>query len=93
MIGEGFGWRHPWSSDIITYLISSTNREGTITNFDLELATLILREATLIAAVPNAKLAAPHSGSDNAPTLSLIMKKALTINRWLRTFFTSVRSI
>ena len=43
-------WQHPWPSEIIANLISSTNREGTITNSDLELAALVLHEATLLAA-------------------------------------------
>ena len=36
------------------------NREGTITNSDLELAASVLHEATLLAAVPEDRLAAPH---------------------------------
>ena len=56
------------------------NRDGTITNSDLELATLVLHEATLLAAVPEARLAAPHSGSDNTPTVSWSTKEASTIN-------------
>ena len=63
-------WHHPWPVDIIADLISSMNREGTITNFDLELASLLLHEATLLMAVLEARLAAPFSGSDNTPTVS-----------------------
>ena len=61
---------HPWPADIITNLVSSTKREGTTTNSDLELAALILHKATLISAVPDARLAAPRSGSDNTLTVS-----------------------
>ena len=73
-------WRHPWPVDIISDLISSTNREGTITNSDLELAALVLHEATLIMAVPEASLAAPRSGSENTPTVSWSTKEAFTTN-------------
>ena len=45
--------RHPWPPGIIADLVSSTNRDGTITNSDLELAALVLHEATLLAAVLN----------------------------------------
>ena len=49
----------------MTDIVSSTNREGTITNSDLELAALVLHEATLIVAVHDVSLDAPCSGSDN----------------------------
>ena len=40
--GHNLVWRHPWPSDIIADLVSSTNPQGTITNSDLELSALIL---------------------------------------------------
>ena len=73
-------WGHPWPPDIIADLVSSTNREGTITNPDLELAALVLHEATLLAAVPEVRLVVPRSGSDNTPTVSWSTKEASTIN-------------
>ena len=73
-------WLYPWPTDIIANLVSSTNREGTITNSDLELAALVLHKATLLAAVPEARLPPPHSGSDNTPTVSWSTKEASTIN-------------
>ena len=39
---KGLVWRHPWPAEIIADLVSSTNREGTIANSDVELAALIL---------------------------------------------------
>ena len=54
--------------------------EGTITNSNLELSALVLHEATLLAAVPEARLAAPRSGFDNTPTVSWSTKEASTIN-------------
>ena len=51
-----------------------------ITNSDLKLAALVLHEATLLAAVPEARLAASCSGSDNTPTISWRTKEASTIN-------------
>ena len=41
-------WGHPWPAEIISELVSSTNREGTITNSNLELAALLLHEFTLL---------------------------------------------
>ena len=78
--GKYLVWVHPWPTDIIADLVSSTNREGTITNLDLELAALVLHEATLLAAVHDARLAAPRSGSDRIPTISWSTKEASTIN-------------
>ena len=62
-------WRHHWLSDIITNLVSSKNRERTITNSDLELSALIIHKATLLVAVPDVRLAAPFSRSGNTPTV------------------------
>ena len=73
-------WRHPWPEDIIANLVSSKKREGVITNSDLELATLVLRKANLLAAVPDARLAAPNLGSYNNPTVSWSTKEAPKIN-------------
>ena len=54
--------------------------EGTITNSNLELAALVLHEATLLVVVPEARLSAPCSGSDDTTTVSWSMKEASTIN-------------
>ena len=56
--GHNLVWQHPWPPDIIVYLVSSTNSQGTITNSDPELATLVLQKATLLKAVPKARMAA-----------------------------------
>ena len=45
-------WRLPWLPNIVANLVSSTNPQVTITNSDLELAALVLQEATLLEAVP-----------------------------------------
>ena len=57
-------------TEIITNLVSATNREGKITNYGLELAALILHEATLLTEVHKARLDVPHSGSDNTLIVS-----------------------
>ena len=75
-LGKDLVWRHPWLEDIIANLVSSTNTEGRITNSNLELAALILHEATLIAEVQEAHMAAPCYGSDNAPTISWSLREA-----------------
>ena len=72
-------WRHPWPVDIITNLVSSKTREGIITNSNLELAAIVFHKATLLAAVPDARMAAPHSGSDDTPIVSWSTKEASTI--------------
>ena len=73
-------WRHPCPPDIIKALISDRNSEGTLTNSDLKLATLVLHEATLLETCPEATMAAPQSGSDNTPTVSWSTREASTIN-------------
>ena len=72
--------RHPWPAEIIYDLVSSTNREGTIKNSDLELVALVLHKATLLTAVLEARLVAPCSGLYNIPTVSWSKKEASTIN-------------
>ena len=79
-LGKDLVWRHPCPSDIISDLVSSKNREGTITNSKLELAALIIHEAALLTAVPNTMLAAPHSGLANTLNVSYSTKEASTIN-------------
>ena len=41
-------WRLHWPEDIKANLVSSDNPQGQITNSDLELATLVLQEATFL---------------------------------------------
>ena len=78
--GKDLVWHHPWPSDIIVKIVSSTNRDRMITNSNLELVEIVLHEAILLAAVTDARLAAPHSGSDNTPTASWSTKEFSTIN-------------
>ena len=72
--GKYLVWRHLWPSEIVANLVLSTNREGIITNYDLELSILIFHEATLLVAVPDTVLTAPLSWSDNTLAVSRIMK-------------------
>ena len=51
-----------------------------ITNSDLELADLIIQEATLLKSAPKSRMAAPHSGSENTPTASWSTPEASMIN-------------
>ena len=78
--GQNLVWQIPWPPDIVNNLESSTNPQGKITNSDLELAALILQEATLLEAVPKASMTAPRSGSDNTPTVSWSTHEASMIN-------------
>ena len=68
--GKYLVWHHFWPADIVENLVSSTNRQGAITNYNMELSAIILHEATLIAAVPEARLDLPHSGLDNTQAVS-----------------------
>ena len=44
--GRHYVWRLKWPADIIAALVSFNNPNGSVTNSDLELAALILQEAT-----------------------------------------------
>ena len=79
-LGKDLVWCHPFPADIISDLVSSTNRGRTITNSGLELATLVLHKATLLVPVPESRLAAPRPGSDNTVTVSRSTKEVSTIN-------------
>ena len=78
--GQNLVWQHPWPPDIIESLVSLTNPQITITNYDLELAALFLQEATLLEVAPKACMMTPWSGSDNTPTVSWSMREASMIN-------------
>ena len=73
-------WRNPWPPDIIKVLISDKNPEGNLTNSNLELAVLVLHEATLLDTCPEATIAALQLGSDDMPTVSWSTREASTIN-------------
>ena len=72
--------RHPCLPDIINDLFLVTNPVVNLTNSNLELATLVLHESTLLSTVPEASMAAPRSRSDNTPTILWSMHEASTIN-------------
>ena len=78
--GQNLVWRYPWTTDIIVSLVSSTNLQGTIDNSDLELAALVLQEATLLEAVPKARMAALLWGYDITPTVFWSTREASMIN-------------
>ena len=44
--GVHYVWRLSWPEDIMADLVSTDNTHGRITNYDLELAALVLQEAT-----------------------------------------------
>ena len=78
--GQNLVWQLPWPPDIVDNLVSSTNPQGKITNSNLELAILVLQEATLLEAVPKASMAAPRSVSDNTSTVSWSTNEESIIN-------------
>ena len=73
-------WRHPWPPDIVKALILDRNPEGTLTNSDLDIAALVLHEATLLDTCLEATMAAPRSVLDNTTTVSWSTREASTIN-------------
>ena len=81
-------WNHPWPADIITDLVSSTNREGEITNSDLELAALVLHEATLLFEISDTSLLAHMSSvypqSKISWMISLLCSVVITQKKHIR---------
>ena len=73
-------WRLPWPADIKADLVSLDNPSGHITNSDLELAALVLHEATFTTICNSSAWRAPLTGSDNTPTVAWTFKEAATIN-------------
>ena len=63
-------WHYPLSVDITNNLVFETNPGGTITNYNLNISTLIIHKATLMSEIPEAVMVLPLSGSDNTPTIS-----------------------
>ena len=72
-------WRHPWLPKIVVGLILDGNPGGKLTNSNLEIAALILHEATLLGSCPEENIAAPHSVLDNMSIVSRITQDAFTI--------------
>ena len=74
--GHNLVWWHPCPADITAELVSLANRNGMITNSDLDLTALVLQEATLLESVPKACMALPRSVSDNTSNVSWGMREA-----------------
>ena len=68
--GLNYVWRLPWPEDIRVDLVSFENPQGRITNSDLELAALVLQEATFPFVFTNPAWRAPFNVSDNTPTVA-----------------------
>ena len=74
-------WRLQWHTNIQADFISFANPTGRITNSDLELAALVLHEATFpTVCKSSACWRAPLTGSDNTPTVAWTFEEAATIN-------------
>ena len=76
--GRHYIWRLKWPADIIAALVSFTNPNSSITNSDLELAALVLQEATFPLLCDDSQWRAPATGSDNTPTVSWSFKEPST---------------
>ena len=66
--------------DIRTDLVSFDNLQGRITNSDLELAALVLQEATFPFICHSPTWRDPFTGSDNTPTVAWSFQESSTIN-------------
>ena len=56
-------WSHPWPDEITNKLAPETNIWGTITNSNLEIATIFPQEVTLISSIPEVVMTATQHGS------------------------------
>ena len=61
-------------------LVSSDNPQGRMTNSDIELAALVLQEATFPFVRTNLTWRDPFTGSDNTPTVARTFQEASTVN-------------
>ena len=61
-------------------LVSNDNPYGRITNSDLELAVLVLQEATFNFMSASPEWQAPFTGRDNTPTVAWTFWEAFTVN-------------
>ena len=57
--GLSLAWRHPWLLNIIAELILDRNPGGTLTNYNINLADLVIHEDTLLDVCPEANMGAP----------------------------------
>ena len=75
--GQGYLWREPFLEDIQRRLVSGKNRNGDITNSDLEHAG-ILAQTCLIADKFDPTYATITTGSDNTPAISRVSRGAVS---------------
>ena len=80
--GRKYVWRLPWPEDIKSDLVSFDNQQGRITNSDLELAALVLQEATFPFICPSPAWRAPFTGIDNTPTVAWSFRDPRPSTRW-----------
>ena len=78
--GAYYVWRLPWTEDIKADLVSSDNPQGRINNSDLELASLVIQEATFPFVSTNPTWRDPFAGSNNTPTVPWTFKESSTVN-------------
>ena len=78
--GVHYVWRLPWPEYIKSDLVSTDNPHGRITNSGLELAVLVLQEATFPFVGTNPEWRASFTGSDNMTTFNWTFWGASTVN-------------
>ena len=78
--GANFLWKIQWSADIVSDLLTWDNLAGGITNSDLELAALVLKDYCFPLVCSRPDWHTPLTGSDNTPTVSWCFREASTTN-------------
>ena len=76
-------WSHPWPDEITNKLAPETNIWGTITNSNLEIATIFPQEVTLISSIPEVVMTAPQRGSKKYWLYPGSHVRCWPPNRWL----------
>ena len=61
-------------------LVDTYNTHGSITNYDLELAALVLQDASFTSVRSNPAWRAPFTGIDNTPTVTWMFWESSTVN-------------
>ena len=77
--GVHYVWRLPWMEGIMVDLVSSYNPQVRITNSYLELAALLLQEATVTFVRTNPMWQAPFTRSNNKTTVAWMFQEASSV--------------
>ena len=79
----------PWTIAKNTALVSDTNPNETITNYNLDISDIILYKVTIIYVTPKSIMAAPPLGMIITQTSLVSYGRIPPSTRWLQVFSTS----